>query len=215
MRDADRVRFDVDDARLGMSFAEVEKVWREKHPGYLLEKKSEWVEGLGSYVVSVRYADASGADTLAATFSSPASGNRAYFLSHTLQDMAVGKPIDRKAATAVVLRKFGGKILIQTPNIFGGEIVGPDGKLRNGCNDFRFPDAGDLKSADQKYEKCGLTALASITGDNESTADAVLLQITDFGLLARLAKDEANGLRRNREAVGKSHLKTSVKPTSL
>src|SRR3954462_6889148 len=83
MSDADRARFDVDDVRLGMTFSDVEKAWRQKHPGYKLEKKSEWVEGLGSYVVSVRYADASGADALAAAFSSPASGNRAYFLSHT------------------------------------------------------------------------------------------------------------------------------------
>lgn len=163
----------------------------------------------------MRIAAPGGEDALTATFTSSASGNRAYYLSHTLQDMAVGKPIDRKVSTALVMRKFGSTALIDGPNIYGGDVVGSDDQLQDGCADFKFPDKSSLSHPDARYEKCGLTALASITGDNETTADAVELQVTDFHLLAKLAKDEADGLQRQREIVGRSKASVTAKPTAL
>ncbi len=196
LTDADRARFDVDGARLGMSYADVRAAWHKAHPAYRISEKTGWTEGLETFVESLRVAAPGGEDALTATFTSSASGNRAYYLSHTLQDMAVGKPIDRRVSTTQVMRKFGDTALVDGPNIYGGEVVANDVQLRDGCAGFKFPDKSSLSHPDARYEKCGLTALASITGDNETTADAVELQVTDFHLLAKLAKDEADGLQR-------------------
>jgi len=215
LTDADRARFDVEGVRLGMSYADVRAAWHKAHPAYRITETTGWIEGLGTYVESLRIAAPDGEDALTATFTSSASGNRAYYLSHTLQDMAVGKPIDRKVSSALVMRKFGSTALIDGPNIYGGDVVGNDGHLQDGCADFKFPDGSTLNKPDASHEKCGLTALASITGDNETTADAVELQVTDFHLLAKLAKDEADGLQRQREIVGRSKEWVTAKPTAL
>ena len=215
LTDAEKMKYDVDGAQLGASYAAIRSIWVRSHPRYHVETKTDWIEGLGSYVREMRVESASNDDAFEAYFSSPASGNRAFFLSHTLQDVGTGKSIDRKASEALVASKFGDASFANAPNTYGGEIVGRDGKLIEGCEQFQFPDKLDVENPGQNHAQCGLTALATITGDNESTADSVTLQETDFGLLAKLEKDEATGLDKVRENVGRTNLKHAVKPAAL
>jgi hypothetical protein len=50
LTDTDRARFDVEGARLGMAYADVRAAWHKAHPAYRISEKTEWIEGLGSYV---------------------------------------------------------------------------------------------------------------------------------------------------------------------
>lgn len=214
LSDLQKMQFDISGAYLGDSFAAVKKAWMRSHSNFRVETKTDWMNGVGTFVTDLHLSSSSGDDTFEARFTSPLSGNRVFYLSHTLQDMGNGRPLNRKVTEELISKKFGNSAFKEGPNTYGGEIVGPDHALIGGCVDFEFPETVDSADAERRAH-CGLTALATILSDNSSTAEAVTLQLTDFALLNQLAKHEAIEAQRNLEKTGRNALKNAVEPDPL
>jgi hypothetical protein len=215
LTDEQKSNYDVEGVRLGDSYATIKAIWSKAHPNYQVEKKTGYNSELGgTYVTMLRLSTGSASEVLEAAFSSPASGNRAIYLKHILQE-SDSTPIDRKAVEAVIASKFGDTAFQDAPNIYGGEIVGRDGQLVDGCANFRFPDKADWENPGANHAQCGLTALATIDSDNASTVGSVELQVTDFALLAKLEQTEHDVRLKALEDSAKARLSGAVKPATL
>jgi hypothetical protein len=209
---ADKAKYDIDGALLGMSYAEIASIWRKRHPGYKIELTKGRGPGGRNYIQAIRLATASGDDAFEASFSGPISGNRAFYLKHSMENM--GTPIDRKAVMNAIMAKLGGKTVDAGVNHYGGEIVGSDGKLIDACRNFKFSTRMN-ETADKNDPDCGLAALATVVGDTDALADAATLQIIDFRLLAQLEQEEAAGEKKAADADAAAALPHARKPSSF